>query len=173
MPEIFRTRDCGIFHKGPSITVEVPHNTAVSGWRGGQVFNWTDPGSDRLVATISDGIAGAVALWGSDESSDEYTSMTRNQPTYKYVVLGMGGWIFSTTSFEKYTYASRTGPGPLVPITYGGNDLLLISLRGYWTNEDEWTLSGDPRAPNGNYVGEVVQPPTPARNNQLTVHSVL
>lgn len=171
MAEIFRTRDCIIFHKGPSVTVEVPDGTSL--WVGGQGFNWTDPVGDRLVATISDGLSGGFALWGSDESSDEYTAMTRNQPTYKYVVLGMGGWIFSTLTYERYTYASRVGPGPLVPIPYVASDLLRLSLRGYWTKEDEWTLSGDGRAPNDNFVGAVVQSPTPVRNNYLTVHAVL
>lgn len=169
MPEIFRTRDLIIFNKGPTYTVEVPQATAVAGWRGGQVFNWVGSTEDRLVAAPSDGLFGGIALWGSDESSDEYTSMTRQQPTYKYVTLGSGGWIVATLAYEQYTYASRTGGGALVPLTYTASDRLRVSLRGYFTIEDEWTLSGDPRAPLEIYAGSVIHSPTLARRNYLTL----
>lgn len=173
MPEIFRTRDVIVFHKGLTLTVEVSDATATSGWLGGQAFNWEQPQGDQLLAAVSDGLYGGFALWGSDESSDEYTSITRSQPTYRYIVLGVGGWLFSTSTYERYTYASRIGGGALVPITYNASDRLLFSLRGYWTNEDEWTLSGDPRAPNVTYVGSVAQRPVASRNNYLTVQAVL
>ena len=173
MPELFRTRDVVVFHKGPSFTVDVSDAAAAAGWSGGQVFNWTDPVGDRLVVAPSDGLFGGFALWGSDESSDEYTALTRNQPAYRFVVLCAGGWIIATPTYERYTYASRIGGGALVPITYNPSDRLLISLRGYWTTEDEFSLSGDPRAPNESYVGSVVQKPTTSRNNYLTIQTVL
>jgi hypothetical protein len=170
MPEIFRTRDLVLFSKGPTYTVEVPDS--LTSWKGGQVFNWTQPQGDQLLATLSDGLTGAVAFWGSDESSDEYTSMTRNQPTYKYVTLGSGSILIATTSYERYTYASRQG-SPLVPLVYSPSDRLQISLNGMWTKEDEWTESGDPRAPNTLVVGSVVQAPTSERNNYLTIQTSL
>ena len=169
MPEIFRTRDVVIFSKGPTFTVEVPDATASAGWLGGQVFNWTASSEDRLLASPSDGLFGGIALWGSDESADGYTAMTRQQPTYKYVTLGAGGWVISTSTYEQYTYASRIGGGALVPLSYSSSDRLRISLRGYFTTEDEWTLSGDPRAPLTLYAGSVIHSPTPERNNYLTL----
>jgi hypothetical protein len=172
MPEIFRSRDVVVFWKAVTFTVEVPESAAVSGWRGGQGFNWLQPPQDGLLATISDGVFGGFALWGSDESSDEFTAMTRNMPTYRFAVIGAGGWIISTSTYERYTYASRMA-GPLVPIVYNASDKLRFSLRGYFTSEDEWTLSGDPRAPNLNYVGSVAQRPVPSRNNYLTVQVII
>jgi hypothetical protein len=169
MPEIFRTRDVIIFAKGTTFTVDVTAATSTAGWLGGQGFQWVPSGTDQLLATTSDGLYGGFALWGSDESSDEYTAMTRNQPTYNFVVLGAGGWIIATSSYERYTYASRAGGGPLVLINYNASDRLVFSLRGLWTKEDEWSLSGDPRAPNTYYIGFVVQKPAPTRNDYITI----
>jgi hypothetical protein len=84
-------------------------------------------------------------------------------------VLGAGGWLISTLAYEKYTYLSRMGPGPLVPIEYHASDRLVFSLRGYWTTEDEWTLSGDPRAPNNYYIGFVAQAPSAATSGYMTI----
>jgi hypothetical protein len=167
--ELFRSRDLIVFFKGATITVDVTETDSVQGWRGGQGFQWAPPLGDQLLATVSDGLYGGFALWGSDEEADEFTSMTRNQPTYRFVVLGAGGWLIATSSYERYTYASRTGPGPLVPITYAPSDRLVFSLRGFFTKEDEWTLSGDPRAPNNYYIAFVAQKPTPERNDYLTL----
>jgi len=74
-----------------------------------------------------------------------------------------------TSGYEKYTYASRVGPGPLVSISYVPSDRLVFSLRGLWTKEDEWSLSGDPRAPNDYYIGFVAQKPVHERNDYLTI----
>jgi hypothetical protein len=167
--ELFRTRDVIVLFKGATITVDVTDVDARDGWLGGQGFQWASTSEDQLLVTKSDGLYGGFALWGSDESSDEFTAMTRNQPTYRYVVLGAGGWIISTANYEKYTYASRTGGGPLVPITYAPSDRLVFSLRGLWTTEDEWSLSGDSRAPNSYYIGFVTQKPSAARNWHLGV----
>lgn len=169
MPELLRTRDMVIFAKGDTFTLSVDDKSAIAGWKGGQGFQYTPAVGDNMLVTLSDGYYAGVALWGSDESSDEFTALTRNQPTYKFAVLGAGGWIIATTSYEKYTYLSRTGGGPLVPITYNPSDRLVFSLRGFWTKEDEWTLSGDPRAPNNYFIGFVVQKPTAARNDYMTI----
>lgn len=167
--ELFRTRDVIVFFKGATITVDVTAAAAVSGWRGGQGFQWAPPNGDQLLATPSDGLYGGFALWGSDEPADEFVATTRNQPAYRYTVLGAGGWLIATSSYERYTYASRTFGGPLVPIVYAPSDRLVFSLRGFFTKEDEWTLSGDPRAPNTYFIAFVAQKPVPDRNNYLTI----
>lgn len=164
-----RTRDCIILVKGDAFTVAVDDTLANEGWQGGSGVKWTPPAGDQPTVTRSDGYYAGFALWGSNESADEYTAMTRQFPTYRFLVLGAGGWVIATRSYEVYTWASRQGPGPLVPITYTASDRLVFSLRGFWTTEDEWTLSGDPRAPNAFYIGYVVQPPTAITSNYLTV----
>lgn len=169
MPEIFRTRDMVVFHKGDTFTVNVDDLSATAGWKGGQGFQYTPPPNDEILVTLSTGLYAGFALWGSDESSDQFNAMTRNQPIYKFVTLGAGGWIMATTTYEAFTFASRTGGGPLVPLVYRASDRLVFSLRGFWTKEDEWTLSGDPRAPNNYFIGFVVQAPTAARNNYMTI----
>lgn len=169
MTEIARTRDVIVFFKGATLTVDVTDSDAAEGWVGAQGFQWAPSTGDRLVATKSDGLYGGLALWGSNESSDEYVASTRNQPTYRYVVLMAGGWLIATPNFEKYTYASRTGGGPLVQIAYKASDRLVLSLNGLLTREDEWTLSGDPRAPNSYYIAYVAQAPTTARHGYMTV----
>jgi hypothetical protein len=77
--------------------------------------------------------------------------MTGQQLTYGYAVMVAGRGLISTSSYEQYTLASRTGPGPLVPLVYGANDLLYFSLRGLWSKEQE--------APNLLSSGVVAQVP--------------
>ncbi len=167
-PEQFRTRDCVILYKGDAYPVTVNAAMALSGWVGGQGVQWVASGRDEFLVTYSDGFYAGFMLWGSDESSDQYTATTKNQPAYQFATAGAGGWIIMTSSYEKYTYASRQS-GPLVPITYSASDRLVFSLRGFWTKEDEWTLSGDPRAPNTYYIGFVIQAPTAVTNQYLTI----
>ena len=169
MTELVRSRDCIILFKGDAYAVAVDPATAAAGWRGGQAVQWTTPIKDQPTVRLSDGFYAGFALWGSDESSDQFTGMTRQFPTYQYVVLGAGGWLISTTSFERYTYASRTGGGPLVPIDYHASDRLVFSLRGFYTKEDEWTLSGDPRAPNNYYIAFVAQAPSSATSGYMSI----
>lgn len=164
-----RTRDSIILVKGDAYAVDVDPTLAASGWRGGQGVQWTPSLRDAPTVRLSDGYYAGFALWGSDESSDQFTSMTRQFPAYRYLVLGAGGWVISTLTFERYTYASRVGGGPLVPITYTASDRLLFSLRGYWTKEDEWTLSGDPRAPNSYYIAFVAQAPSSSTEGYMTI----
>jgi len=172
VPEINRSRDVIVFVKGETITVTLDDVLVTEGWSGGTGVQWLETPSDEFVVTRTDGNGSGFLLWGSNEVPDEYTSMTRNQPVYRFGVLCAGGWMISTTSFETHTWTSRQG-GPLVPINYTANDRLVFSLRGLWTKEDEWTLSGDGRAPNLNYVGAVVQAPSPVTNNYMTVQVIL
>ena len=167
MSEIFRTRDVAVFVKAETLTVSVDPGMVLNGWLGGQGVTFASSTEDEILVTLSDGLGGGVLLWGSDESSDQFTAMTENQPYYGFAVLGMGAWLVATSTFEQYTYLSRTGPGPLVPIVYSGSDPLFFSLRGYWTSENEWHLSGDPRGPNDNVVGFVAQTPRPNANGVL------
>lgn len=160
MPEQPKTRDCIILIKGDAYPVTVSEVMASGGWRGGQAVQWVASSKDEFLVTYSDGYYAGFMLWGSDESSDQFTAITRNQPFYRFATVGAGGWHILTTSYEQYTYLSRIGPGPLVPIVYNESDRLVFSLRGYWTIEDEWFLSGDPRAPNTYYIGFVTQAPS-------------
>jgi hypothetical protein len=160
MPEQPRTRDCIILKKGDSISVTVDDLMAIGGWNGGQAVQWKTPLKDELLVTYSDGFYAGFLLWGSSESSDQYISSTRSQPYYRYAVIGAGGWQVLTSTYERYTYSSRIGGGPLVPIVYSASDRLVFSLRGYLTIEDEWTLSGDPRAPNTYFIAYVTQSPS-------------
>ena len=160
MPEQARTRDCIVLVKGDTYPVTISDEMATVGWRGGQGVRWVSSVKDEFKVNISDGLYAGFMLWGSDESSDQFTAMTRNQPFYRFATACAGGWHILTQTFERYTYASRTGGGPLVPITYNASDRLVFSLRGYFTLEDEWTLSGDPRAPNSYYIAFVSQTPS-------------
>lgn len=157
--ELARTRDCIVLVKGDTQPVVLAASLSLSGWQGGQGVSWTATTKDDFVVGPSDGNSCGFMLWGSDEPSDQFTAMTRNQPYYKYATLCFGGWQIQTRTFETHTYASRQA-GPLVPLVYQASDRLRFSLRGYWTKEDEWTLSGDPRAPNSYVVGYVSQIPT-------------
>lgn len=156
--EITRNRDVEVLFRGDSYPVSLDSTLLGTGWQGGQGVKWVDSPKDEFIVGPSDGLYGGFLLWGSDESSDVYTAMTGQQVEYGYGILCCGGWLIATRTFEQYTWASRQA-GPLVPITYTVGERLLFSLRGLFTNEDEWTLSGDPRAPNGYYIATVAQAP--------------
>lgn len=147
MPEIIRGRDCIIFFKSDTQTVIVSQEMAAGGWPGGQGVQWVDSVNDERVVSYSEGLFGGILIWGSDEDGDKFTAISRQQPHYRYATMYSGGALISTSTYERYTYASRTGGGPLVPLVYEINDILYFSKRGLWTKEDELTLSGDPRAP--------------------------
>lgn len=159
MQELSRTRDCVVLYKGDAFAVSVDGLMRQGGWQGGQGVQWIDSARDEFAVTYSDGQYGGFLLWGSNESSDQFISMVEQQPAYGYGIFCMGGWLILTRTFEQHTWASRTGGGPLVPVAYAVGDRLRFSLRGFWTKEDEWTLSGDPRAPNEAQIGTVVQAP--------------
>lgn len=171
MPEIFRTRDVVVLFKGDAYAVMIDPALQAGGWAGGQGVQWVNSPRDEFMVTYSDGLYGGFLLWGSDEAADKYTAMTGQQPAYGYAVMCAGGWLISTSTYERYTYASRTGGGPLVTIAYTVGERLLFSLRGLFTNEDEWSASLDPRMPNGYYLGNVVQVPSAANNYYLMVQT--
>lgn len=174
MPEIIRARDVIVFFKGDTCTVAVSQAMVNGGWPGGQGVQWVNPpsGEDIRVVTYSRGLYGGFLVWGSDERGDDFTAMTRNQPHYRFATIFLGGSLISTSTYERYTYASRTGGGPLVPLAYNVNDPLYFSLRGYWTNEDEVTLAGLPYAP-AFFTGVCAQRPKASNNFYLGIQTSL
>lgn len=171
MPEIIRSRDCVVFFYGDRQTVTVDQNMITLGWPGAQGVQWVNVTTDDRVVTFSNGLYGGFLVWGSDETGDRFTSMTRQQPYWRYATMFSGGCLIATTTFEKYTYASRLG-GPLVPLVYSPNDPLFFSLRGLWTKEDELTLSGNPLAP-AFFTGFVAQIPKAANNFYMSIQTSL
>lgn len=168
MSETPRNRDCVVLLKGDTYPVEVDAELAANGWIGGQGVQWTaDPG-DKFAVKRSDGLYMGFLLKGSNEDGDGYTSITGNQARYRIATACAGGWLILTRAFERYTWASRQ-VGPLVAINYQESDRLVFSNRGLWTNEDEWVLSGDPRAPNDYFIGFLVQVPSDANDWFITV----
>jgi len=168
--DVPRTRDCVAIYKGDAYPVTVSDAMATQGWRGGQGVRWLASPKDEFLVTFSDGLYAGFMLWGSDEISDQFTAATRNQPAYRFGTCCAGGWIILTIAFERYTWLSRQ-VGPLVEIDYHASNRLLFSNRGFWTTEDEWSLSGDPRAPNSYFIGFVMQPPTPENGHYMTIQT--
>ena len=173
MSEIIRTRDCTVFHKGDSCTVAVSPAMLQGGWAGGQGVEWYDSPEDEFCVTYSTGRYGGFLLCGSDESSDQLISMVGQQVKYGYAVFCGGSWLISTTTYEKYTYNSRIGGGPPVPIVYTVGERLVFSLRGLWTVENEWFLSLDPRGSNDYYIANVVQVPRPSNKFNLVIQTAI
>jgi len=170
MPEILRSRDCIVFFKGDTQTVAVDQAMVDGGWPGGQGVQWVQGVGDERTVTYSEGLYGGFLVWGSDEDGDRYTAVTRQQPHYRYATMFSGGCLISTSSYERYTYASRTGGGGLVPLVYQVQDILYLSLRGLWTKEDEMTLSGHPQAP-AFFTGFVAQIPKVSNRNFLGIQT--
>lgn len=168
--EFPRTRDCFVLFKGDAYPVSTSQTMAAKGWQGGQGVQWVDSVRDEFLVSFSDGLYGGFMLWGSNEPHDQLTSMTGSQPLYGFGTLCAGGWVIATRTFERYTYASRLS-GPLIPLVYTAGQRLVFSLRGYWTKEDEWAISGDPRGSNGYFIGNIVQPPTADNNFYLTLQT--
>jgi hypothetical protein len=171
MPEIFHTRDCIVYYKDDAYTVTVDTPMVQGGWPGGQGAEWVGSVDDEFLVTYSRGRFGGFLVWGSDEEGDDHTAMTRNQPHYRFATMLSGAALIATSSYERYTWASRQ-VGPLVPLTYGVNDKLYLSLRGLWTNEDELTVSGDPDAP-APLAGIAAQVPKELNNWFVGIQTVM
>lgn len=170
MSELFRTRDCVVLFKGDAYTVSLSTALCNNGWAGGQGVMWEDSALDEFRVTFSNGLYGGFLLWGSDESSDQYVSFLKNQVVIGAGVICLGGWLITTSTYEKYTYASRTGGGPLIPIVYQEGLRLRFSLRGLWTIEDEWNLL-NPLTSNPYFIGSVTQAPKASNNNYLGIQT--
>jgi hypothetical protein len=172
MSEIIRSRDAVVFFYGDRQPVTVSSAMVVGGWPGGQGVQWANTAADVRMVTYSTGLYGGFLIWGSDEVGDRFVSMTQTQVVYATATMFSGGCLMSTTSYERYTYASRTGGGPLVPIIYKINDPLYFSLRGLWTSEDELTLSLNPLAP-AFFTGFVAQLPKNSNRYYLGIQTSL
>jgi len=168
--EIPRTRDVVVLVSDLTIPVMIDSALASAGWPGGQGVTWAPSPDDNFVATFSDGTFGGFLLWGSNESSDQFSAYTGNQPTYRFGVACTGTWIIATSSYEKYTLQSRL-LGPLVPNVYVVGQRLRFSNRGLLTPQDEWSIALDPRAPNDLLLASVIQIPSPSNNNYLMVQT--
>jgi hypothetical protein len=139
---------------------------------GGSGVTWAATQSDTFLATYSDGTYGGFLLWGSDEPADQLVSYVRNQPTYRFGVACFGTWVISTLAYERYTLESRLIP-PLVQNVYPVGQRLRFSLRGLWTIEDEWTISGDARGSNDYLIGSIMQAPSARNNFHLLIQTAL
>ena len=170
--EIVRTRDVVVLKSDKTLPVKISSSLAQNGWPGGQGVQWAPSTSDEFKVDFSDGYQAAFLLWGSDETSDQFISYVGSQPKYEYAVACFGTWVISTSTFEKYTLQSRLIP-PLVENTFVPGEHVYFSLRGFFTPQDEWTIDGDPRAPNENYVGTVIQAPSSINNNYLMLQTIL
>lgn len=168
--EFPRVRDVEVLFKGDAYPVAISQNMATKGWPGGIFVKWVDSPRNEFLVDFSDGLYGGFLAWGSNEPSDQFISMTGNQPLYGFGTFCAGGWVIATSTYEKYTYASRQ-IGPLVPIVYTPGVRLRISLNSRFTPEDEWTLSGDPRAPNNFFIGSIIQAPSSDNNSYLTAQA--
>lgn len=170
MPEFIRSRECVIYFKGDTQTVAISKAMATGGWPGGQGVQWDSSIGDTRIVTYSEGLYGGILIWGSDESGDDFTASTRQQPHYRYATMFSGGSLLATTTYERYTYASRVGPGPLVALDYRPNSILYLSKRGLFTIEDELSLTHDLRAPNF-FCGFVSQLPKSVNSGYLGVQT--
>lgn len=170
--EIARTRDVVVLISDKSFPVRLTDSVAQAGWAGGQGVSWRPSTSDEFLVGFSDGSPGGFLLWGSNEASDQFISMTQNQPTYQFGLVCVGTWVITTSSFERYTLQSRLVP-PLVENVYVPGTQVRFSLRGLFTSQDEWALSADPRAPNDFFVGMVIQAPNTENSNYLMVQTML
>jgi len=172
--DIVRSRDCVIFGKGDSHIVTVDEAMLQGGWAGGQGVTWVDSPLQDVVVSYSTGLYGGFMLWGSDESADQFVSSTRSQLVHpSSAVMMAGNAIMSTSSYERYTYASRVAGGPYVPLVYTPKDPLFFSRRGLWTNEDEASMAPAlPFAPCF-FTGFVIQRPAPINQFFLGIQTSL
>jgi hypothetical protein len=171
-----RTRDLIVLVKDLNFPVMVDDAMVAGGWLGGQGITWAPSPDDNFLATYSDGTYGGFVLFGSNEIADQYSAYTGNQPKYRFTTCCTGTWIISTVAYEKYTLQSRLVP-PLVPNVYTVGQRLTFSNRGLWTSQlapfDEWTISGDLRAPNNYLVGSIIQAPGPENNYHLMIQTTI
>ena len=172
MAEILRTRDVVVLAKDVAFPVMLDSALVTAGWAGGQGVTWVDSPHDEFRVGFSDGRFGGFLLWGSNEDSDQFISMTGNQPKYAFGVMCQGSWLLSTRIFEQFTLQSRNA-GPLVENTWTVGTKVLFSLRGLFSPQDEWAIDGDPRAPNRNFVGTIVQPPRTSNSNYVMIQTIM
>ena len=112
-----RDRDCYVIFKGDAYTVSVSKNMMLNGWQGGQGVRWVDSDIDEFIVDYSDGIYGGFMLWGSNESSDQYNSLTGNQPLYGFGTFCAGGWLIACGGGCGASTLVGVSSGRLTPIS--------------------------------------------------------
>jgi hypothetical protein len=158
--DIIRGRDCVIFGKAEIYTVGIDDVMLAGGWDGGTGVTWVDSLSEIPMVSYSNGLYGGFLIFGSSETADQYVSSTQNQLAYGRGVIATGNAVISTSTYERYTYASRVSGGFLVSLVYTPGEPLYFSKRGLWTNEKEGTPLGD-----NFFTGFVMQ--APSKTNQF------
>lgn len=172
MPEIINGRDCTVYFKGDSQTVIVSDSLVASGWPGGMGVQWVDAGVvDTRMVERSTGLYGGFLIWGSDEDADKNLSSSGQMPLIRYATMLSGGSLMHTVTYERYTWASRQVGGQ-APITYKIQEPLYFSSRGYWTNENEMALRGDPLG-SAFFAGFVAQVPKQSNQWRLGIQTGL
>ena len=133
----YNNRDCVLFHKGDTMPIKISATLATRGWVGGAFVRWGDDGTGEPGVDLANGTYCGFLPFGSNESGDQYTAITQTNVRSRTVSLYFGGNFLATTSYERYTYASRHGGGPLVPLVYSVQQFLYVSENGLLTNQDE------------------------------------
>lgn len=165
--------DVEVLIKDATIPVKLSADMQNGGWVGGQGVRWDhSPNTDDLLVTYSDGTYGGFLLQGSKEVADNFTAYEGSQVKYGYAVLCVGTWVIATVGYEKYTLQSRMA-GPLVENVFTPGERVRFSNRGLLTPEDEWTISGDPRAPNEFLIGSIIKEPKDINNHHLQVQIII
>lgn len=170
MTEITRERELIVLVKGNSNTFRIDDTMAQNGWAPGQAVMWADANEDTFMLTYSDGRYGGFLYEGSNELANQYISSVGSSQKYRYATLCAGTWVISTTTYEKYTYASRIS-GPLVPLVYSVGERLLFSQRGLFTKEREWQLASNPNINTDLFIATVIQVPSAANKFYLMVQT--
>ena len=170
----YTNRDYAALHKGDSLPVKINAALAASGWAGSQFVRWIDDGSGEPCVTLADGRYCGFLPFGSNESGDQYTSITATATTYRSTTMFFGGNIGFSRIFETETYESRHG-GPLALQVYSVQRALYVSENGKITTENESDPAVNPGLlfPDGTpitansfvFFGIVMVPPHATRTN--------
>lgn len=173
----YTNRDLVLFHKGDTLPMRITDTFARAGWAGGTFVRWVDDGTGQPALDKADGRYCGFFAFGSNETGDQYTAMTGQNPKYKYGILFFGGNFLATITYERYGYLARHSLGPMTPLVYSSQQVLYISENGLITteNESDTTLypahsfpNGDPMVPNSFvFFGVCSLPPSAASDNYL------
>ena len=173
-------RDLVVQRKGVTVPVKIDSSLIASGWQGGQLGRWVDDPTGDPTVSIADGRYAGIFLWGSNETADQYTSMTDSFRRYGYTVLLWSSNWFYTRVYERYGYMARHSLGPNVPLVYNPGEAIFVSENGKITKENESDFSlypphsfpnGDPIVVPFNNFGFLATAPKPATNDYISVQT--
>ena len=171
-----------ILKKGTTFTVKLSSALAKRGWAGGTfVRQIIDLTSLDTCVDIADGRYCGFFVFGSNESGDQYTSMTQNNVTYGYAVMFWSGNIVYTKTYETMGYMGRNSLGPPTTLVYLPGQPLYVSQNGLITNENESDTglfpahdfpNGDPMTPlSFNSFGSCLVAPSALNNSYLMIQT--